>query len=408
LIFGTSWLGFFPTMRDAPRAVPPLLKRLNERTVLDALRELAPVSRAEISRRAGISKPTVSLALRSLVEAGIVREAVEVPSGPSYGAVYYEPVPDAALVLGLDLGARFLRGAICDLGGDIRVRQDMELVEPDAEGALAAAERLRDLLVHATGLPGDLIDGAVVGVPGVVDTRSGTLHLAENVPGLEGRRFGEELAERLGLPAVVENDINLAALGEQWRGVARGVDDFAFLSVGTGMGAGLVLGGELHRGRNGAAGEVDYALGSLAEGLDPSADAVGPLAARLAEDGGPKTALTPPYEARAIFAAARRRDAVARRVVDELARRIALHVAPIAAVADVALVVLGGGLGSNGDLLLEPVRRHLEAWMPYPPQVEVSSLGDAAVLTGALAVGRRSALENVFVNRGRLTAKTSG
>jgi predicted NBD/HSP70 family sugar kinase len=394
-------------MPDAPRAVPPLLKRLNERTVLDALRELAPVSRAEISRRAGISKPTVSLALRSLVEAGLVREAAEAPSGPSYGAVYYEPVPDAAVVLGLDLGARFLRGAICDLGGDIRVRQDMELVEADAEGALAAAERLRDLLVDATGLPGDLIDGVVVGVPGVVDTHSGTLHLATNVSGLEGRRFGEELGERLGLPAVVENDINLAALGEQWRGVARGVDDFAFLSVGTGMGAGLVLGGELHRGRNGAAGEVDYALGSLAEGLDPSADAVGPLAARLAEGHGAKTTITPPYEARAIFAAARRRDALAQEVVDELARRIALHVAPIAAVADVALVVLGGGLGSNGDLLLEPVRRHLEEWMPYPPQVEVSSLGDAAVLTGALAVGLRSALENVFVNRRRLTV-TSG
>ena len=99
--------------------------------------------------------------------------------------------------------------------------------------------------------------------------------------------------------------------------------------------------------------------------------------------------LEPPYDARAIFAAARGGDAVARAVVDEEARRIALHVVPVAAVADVALVVLGGGIGANGDLLLDPVRRLLAEWLPYPPRVEVSSLGEAAVLTGALAVGCR-------------------
>ena len=86
-------------------------------------------------------------------------------------------------------------------------------------------------------------------------------------------------------------------------------------------------------------------------------------------------------------------------MVEEVARRIALHVAPVAAVADVALVVLGGGLGANGDLLLDPVRSRLAEWLPYPPRVEVSSLGEAAVLTGALAVGLRSALDSVFLNR---------
>src|SRR5213595_4308930 len=96
-------------------ATPQLLRHLNQRTVLDAIRTHAPISRAEISRRVGISKPTVSLALRSLVDAGLVREAAHDPAGPSYGAVFFEPVPDAALVLGFDLGARFVRGAICDL-----------------------------------------------------------------------------------------------------------------------------------------------------------------------------------------------------------------------------------------------------------------------------------------------------
>src|SRR5213592_1634300 len=105
----------------APRATPPLLKDLNERTVLETIRAAAPISRAEISRRVGISKPTVSQALQSLLGAGLVREAER--HGPSYGATFFEPVPDAAFVLGLDLGARFVRGAVCDVRGELRGRQ---------------------------------------------------------------------------------------------------------------------------------------------------------------------------------------------------------------------------------------------------------------------------------------------
>src|SRR3954468_23112318 len=97
---------------DLTRATPPLLKHLNERTVLEAIRSGAPISRAEISRRAGISKPTVSVAPRTLLDAGLVREATAGPDRPSYGALFYEPVPDAALVIGLDVGARFVRGAL--------------------------------------------------------------------------------------------------------------------------------------------------------------------------------------------------------------------------------------------------------------------------------------------------------
>ena len=382
------------------RATPPLLKHLNERTVLEAIRAGAPISRAEISRRAGISKPTVSLALQTLVDAGLVREAARGPSGPSYGAVFFEPVPDAAYVLGLDLGARFLRGAVCDLAGEVRARQDVELRGADADGALQAIATLRGSLVAAAALPVERIDGIVLGVPGVVDAETSTLHLTSpNIPGLEGRAFGVELGDLLGIDVTLENDVNLAAVGERWAGVARGVDDFAFLSVGTGMGMGLVLGGELHRGNHGAAGEVDWALAGLAEDVDPSADGVAALAERVAPAGSAGTSLAPPYDARAIFAAARRGDPLGRTVVDEVARRIAAHITPIAAVADPALVVLGGGLGANGDLLLTPVRRLLAAWIPYPPQIEISSLGEAAVLMGALAVGLRSALDNVFVNR---------
>src|SRR5207248_1601697 len=160
-------------------ATPPLLKRLNEEAVLRTIRAGAPISRAQISRRAGISKPTVSLALQSLLEAGLVREAADGPGGPSYGAVYFEPVDEAAI----------------------------------------------------------------------------------------------------GLSVTVENDVNLAALGERSLGVAHGVDDFVFLSVGTGLGAGLVLRGELQRGHNGAAGELDYVRAGREDDLDPCAAALAEVAA---------------------------------------------------------------------------------------------------------------------------------
>jgi predicted NBD/HSP70 family sugar kinase len=378
-------------------ATPPLLKRLNEETVLDTIRSGAPISRAEIARRAGISKPTVSLALQSLLEAGLVREAADGPAGPTYGAVYFEPVAEAALVLGIDLGARFLRGALSDLTGRVRARQDIEVAGPDADRALDSILDLRDALADAAGLPTSLVDQVVVGVPGVVESLDGKVSLATNIPGLDGRRYAADLEDRLGVRVTVENDINLAATGERRFGVARGVDDFVFLSVGTGLGAGLVLRGELQRGTHGAAGELDYVGIGLGLDIDPCAAAVSALTERLASRGI-ATTLTPPYDARSVFEAARRGDGVAREAVKEEARRIALHIAPIAAVTDVGLVVLGGGVGANAELL-DHMRPLLSRWLPYPPRVEISSLGDGAVLMGAVTVGLESALDRVFVSR---------
>ena len=276
-------------------ATPPLLKDLNERTVLDAIRSAPPISRAEISRRVGISKPTVSLALQSLVQAGLVRETAHDGAGPSYGATFFEAVPEAAFVLGLDLGARFVRGAVCDLGGEVRARQDLELAEADAAAALETIEQLARSLLDAGGIDARIVDNVVLGVPGAVQGSS--IKLAMNVAGLEDSDFGGLLSDRLGLPVSLENDINLAALGERWRGVARGVADFVFISIGTGLGAGLVLRGELHRGHTGAAGELDYLRVGMTDDIDPCAGALASYAQGIG--------MTPPYDPRSVFAAAR-------------------------------------------------------------------------------------------------------
>jgi predicted NBD/HSP70 family sugar kinase len=381
-------------------ATPAMLRSLNERTVLDAIRAGAPISRAEISRRVGISKPTVSLALRSLLGAQLVREVDAAAHQARYGATLFESVPEARLVFGLDMGARFLRAAICDLHGDVRARQDVETSGAGAAELLDTTVELRDRLIATSDLPASLIDGVVIGVPGVVEPVSGVVRLAENIPGLDGLQVAAELERRLGAPVSVHNDINLAAVGERWRGVGRGVDDFAFLSIGTGLGAGLMVRGELVLGHRGGAGELDFALGGPERhDDDPCAAALSAYAAEVAAREEGRTSLVAPYAVPAIFDAARAGDAAAQAVVDEAARRITVHITPIAAVVDVELVVLGGGIGANGDLLLVPIRDRLAAALPFAPRVEVSTLGDAAILTGALSIGLAAALENAFAER---------
>jgi predicted NBD/HSP70 family sugar kinase len=159
----------------------------------------------------------------------------------------------------------------------------------------------------------------------------------------------------------------------------------------------VILDWKLHRGHNGNAGELDAVRTGRADDVDPCAAALSQLAAELAL--GKETVLVQPFEVQELFAAAQSGDPVGVAVVEEAALRIALHIIPLAATLDLPLVVLGGSVGANPPLL-EPVRRHLDDWLPFPgPRVEVSGLGEAAVLEGALAAGVDGALERVFQRR---------
>ena len=377
--------------------MPALLRALNERTVLDAVRAAGPVSRAEVARQTGISRPTVSLVLRSLLDDGLVREAAVDPDRPHYGAVYYEADPEVAVVLGVDFGSRVVRTALCDLTGEVRAKEELRS-RGTVEERIAALESSVRSLLRTSKLPGDLLEKAVVALPAVVSPTDGRVS-SPDLAGLGASDLREQLERALRTSVVLENDVNLAALAEQRHGVARDVDDFAFLLVGAGLGAAVVLDRKLHRGHNGAAGELDAVRMGREDDVDPCAAAISKLAGdRAARE---QTALEAPYEMRNLFAAARDGDPVAAAVVEETARRIALHVLPLAATLDLPLVVLGGNVGANAGLL-EPLRRHLDGWLPFPaPRVEVSALGEAAVIEGALAAGVDAALERVFARRVR-------
>jgi predicted NBD/HSP70 family sugar kinase len=380
------------------KAVPALLRALNERTVLDAVRASGPVSRAEVARNTGISRPTVSLVLHALLADGLVRETTQDPGRPHYGAVYYEADPEAALVIGVDFGSRAVRTALCDLAGEVRAREEIRSRGSVEERIQALASTCRSLM-RTSGLSADLLENAVVALPAVVSPADGSVS-SPDLPGLGAADLRQPLGRALHhVPVTLENDVNLAAVGEQRNGVAQGVDDFAFLLVGAGLGAAVVLGGALHRGHTGAAGELDAVRNGRPDDVDPCAAAISQFAAELAADQ--ETVLEPPFEVREVFLAARARDDVAVAVVAEAARRIALHVLPLAATLDLPLVVLGGSVGANPDLLA-PVRRQLEEWLPFPPpRVEVSALGETAVLEGALAAGVDTTLERVFERRAR-------
>jgi predicted NBD/HSP70 family sugar kinase len=360
-----------------------LVRELNLQAVYLAMRQIHPVTRAQLARHLGTSKPTTSRAIDALLAAGLIDEVPRPEGVAGYSSVYFGPRANAAAVLGVDVGTRYVRGVLADLDGAELARVGLPTSGVDV---VATTVRLRDQLVARSGVRPDLV---TVGIGAVIDPATGLLHHA-NQPELDGFAAAAELRAALGVPVAVENDINLAAIGEGRYGEAVGVHDFAFLSVGSGVGAGLVLSGQLRRGRHGAAGEIDIVpVGSRFNPLSPAADA---FLAHV-EDRSDFTSCEE------VFAAARENDPLALDLVGWEAERIAEHAARITQVVDVALIVLGGGLGLNGDLLVEPVNAALANLTAYPPRVAVSRLGETAILTGAVATGLLTVLSDLVTTR---------
>jgi predicted NBD/HSP70 family sugar kinase len=394
---------------------PSLLKAINERTVLDAIRGLGPVSRAQIARTCRLSKPTVSQALAALLRSKLVREAGRSSSGKGRSAQLYELNPHAAWVLGIDVGHDWVRAALADLSGTIVARQDERSQLRSASALIGQIVEVAHGLAGAAGVRWRSVSQATIGSPGVFEPGRRKMTFAESLPGWERQGVVETLIRSLDTQVSIENDVNVATVGEQLHGLGKGVDNFVFLHVGTGVGMGLVVEGHLVRGASGAAGEVGYlpfraapaptpdgeedgrATGRRRATLDASVGATGVVAeARRLGMRGPVTA-------KRVFTAARAGDEVAREVVLAEARRIAFTIASTVPVLDPELVVLGGGIGRNGDLLLDPVERALTRLSPFRPRVEVSALGEDGPVLGAVAMALRSAQERLFARGGERT-----
>ena len=378
---------------------PRLLRAINERTILELIRRTGTTSRAQIARESGLSKPTVSLALSGLIAAGLVHEVGRATGGKGPSAVLYELNPSAGWVVGIDGGRHWVRGAAADITGTIVARRD------ERARARSSATMIEQIGTIAHEVAGDAgirwrqVTHATVGAAGVIDPRRGAVALAPNLPGFGRPGLVGAIRDELGTAITFENDVNMAALGELSDGAGRDVGTFVYLWVGTGVGMGIVIDGRLYRGSSGAAGEIGYMPVGTGDPHDRAVRRRGMLeetagaaaVSRIARERN----VRPPTPSR-VFAAARRGDAAATGVVDEEARRIALAIAAVLPVLDPELVILGGGIGGNGDLLLAPVERELAQLSPFRPRIAVGELGDEAVLHGAVATALRAAQEQLF------------
>jgi predicted NBD/HSP70 family sugar kinase len=373
---------------------------MNERTVLELIRRRGARSRAEVAREAGLSKPTVSLALSSLLGAGLVREVGRSSGRKGPSAALYEINPSAGWVVGIDVGRRWVRAAIADITGTLVARRDERASVRSARTLIGQVGRIAHELAGEAGLRWTQVAHATIGSPGVFDPIRGLVQMAPNLPGWGRHGIVESIQNELGTNLTFENDVNLAALGEQARGYGRDLANFVYLWIGTGIGIGIVIGGSLYRGARGAAGEIAYLPIGGGDPHDPSNRRRGAFEVAASAHGIARTAhdlgMRPPPPVDRIFAAARRGDPTARKVVEAEAQQVALGIAAIAPILDPEAVILGGGVGHGGDLLLEPIERELHALSPFRPRIMVSTLGDDAVLHGAVATALEAGRERIF------------
>ncbi|MFB7979238.1 ROK family transcriptional regulator [Streptomyces vinaceus] len=409
-------------MTNRVPGVPRVLRTLNDRAALEILLERGPLSRAQISRLSGLSKPTASQMLARLEESGLVVAAGTSAGHPGPAGLLYALNPAAAYVAGLDVTPGLIRTAVADLSG--RTIGTYELTDPELRGdeadqVIAAV----DGAARAAGLTSDAIHRVVVGAPLAFDHREGRLRYPSHLPGWQSPTLLRELAAGLPMPVDCENDVNLVAIAEGRTGAARGYEDFFLLWNEEGIGGAMMFGGRLYRGRTGGAGEVGFmpvpgtplvrnpevaqtggyqdlaghhTVPEMARrlGIEHVADGAGSRA------GPARRGTVDPVleEATAILRrASTEAEGPYREVLREFATRVATGLSSIAGVLDPELVVLAGGVFLAGG---EPLRALVEAELAelsacQPPLV-LGDIHEHPVLRGALECALATTRDEVF------------
>jgi len=365
------------------------LRALNLDRVLGfAMERATRFTRAEVIEATGLSAPTVGTLCSHLIRSGIV---TDLGAGPSRGGrrpAFMELNAQYAFVAGIDIGPTKTRLGLADLRGERRAARVVATPHdrPPEELLSEMAAEMKALMAEAR-VPVSRLLAVAAGAPGVVDRARGVVvALAPNLAGWSQVPMAMILRRALGAPIVVENDVNLAVIGEHWRGAARGHDTCAFVTVGTGIGAGIIVNGEVCHGHHYLAGEialmcmgpqfVDAEFG--ARGCLETLAGLKAIAARWAEAGPTDTSI------RSLVDAARGGDESARRIVDDVTRLIGMAVANLSVVLDPSLIVLGGALFSQAPELADDVRRIVEHIVPTPSRIVVSTLDKEAPLCGSL------------------------
>ncbi|MFF4782395.1 ROK family protein [Streptomyces griseorubiginosus] len=389
---------------------PRTLRAMNDRAALDLLLEHGPLSRTRIGKLTGLSKPTASQLLARLEASGLVLATGTSEGRPGPNAQLYEVDPTAAYAAGLDVTPERILAAVADITG--RTVGSYELPTPGRRPTQPVVRQVTDALdgaVKAAGLARGDLHRLAIGTPGAFDPNTGRLRYASHLPGWHTPALLDEIAAVLPMPVEYENDVNLVAVAEQRLGAARGHEDFVLLWNEGGLGAALVLGGRLHRGWTGGAGEVGFlpVPGAPLVRHVTKANSGGyqELAGsqaipRLARELGMTDIPSGPYAeaAAALVERAVAEDTVLNRLLlQTYATRLATGLASLVSVLDPELVVLSGAsLTAGGDTLRDLVQDELEELAASRPRLVVGDVREHPVLRGALESALAATRDEVF------------
>jgi glucokinase len=365
---------------------------VNEFLVLDAIRSAGQATRPQLGISLGLSQASVSRIVRRLLVQGLVTEEPGQSDGVGRSRDVLRFNRRAGAVIAIDLGGTKCHGALADLAGHV-VREDVRPTFADGSPARSLIGSIATLRAAATaeGLP---VEAVSVGIPAVINPDTGLVDAGPNVH-WHGFDLVGLLSGELSEPFVVENDVNLAGLGEAWRGGGVGVGSFVTLSLGTGIGAAIVLAGNLVRGRHNAAGEIGYlvpgrrqlhgapaaGLESLISGASLVSRAQTLIKARPGRTGLDAGAVTPAL----LFQAAATGDPVAQKVIGELVDRVAMTVAAVAALLDPDRVILDGSIGRALEPYLGTIDTLVRRAAYHAPELMISGLGPNATVIGGIA-----------------------
>jgi glucokinase len=388
---------------------PVQLKSLNKKRVLQCIQESSPISRAEIAAKINISKPTVSLLVDELIQEKWIFEK-GIGESTSQGGrrpiqLYFNE--KAAYIIGTDIGGTKVKTVICDLNGNIVASSSFNTCQYLDSGLLKQIAREIEFMVNKEGIEDKKILGMGAGVPGITETATG---IVVEAPSLNWVRypFITEAKRHIPYPVHVDNDVNVAALGEQWLGNARDKQSVLFIAVGTGIGSGIIINNQLYRGSSSAAGEIGYMvtdkndmknefkpifhrygyLESVAGGKSIG-DRLTRCIQKEPEHPLHQQALASELSGEVAFKLAKSGDQIALKVIDEAIEHLAYGVVNAASLLNPEIVILGGGVLKSSDFILPKLQEIVNQYLPSSVQLKTSQLGDNAGVLGAVSLFMR-------------------
>ena len=391
-----------------------LLRKVNESAILEQIRRDGPITRSDLARRLHLSLPTITRIANELRNASLIVETSSAGSSGGRRPGLLEFNFRANLIIGVYVGHKMV-AALADLDGKIIERRTQPSLSGEA-GLQQLIDLVRDLHQQAEAM-GLAVRGVGVGAPSIVSFPEGVVAWA---PGLGWRNLPlkQALEAALGLRVFVENEVNLLALGESWRGAGRGIRRLVCVSVGTGVGAGLILDGQLYRGARGAAGEIGYVVpnerylgcqvnrfGTLESLADRNA-----LIARGSErmQAGESSILNAAcafdrskLTAEMVLDAARAGDPLAQAAVSEVVDYLSIAIANLVCVVDPERIVLSGDLAGYAEMFTQPIRERIKGLVPTMPEIVASELGMDAAVLGAVAIAMSETSDALFVQPSR-------